>query len=703
MSSQAFSKLILEGSSGREFELSQAQILIGRDPSVDIVIEAPGVSRRHARLYLQDDQVYIEDLGSSNGTYVNHEPISQATRLHPGDRIGLGHSVWLRYEAPPAPESARPSMEDQGGVGAATLLESPETLAAEMEEPSMPPAQTAQAEPDAAAPPAETQVAKRTKPPAERAVAPPAARPSPPPVPEDVGATILGGPDLELPHSEEPPSLAVTVAGEETRVYTLTHAEYTIGRAPDNDIVINSKIVSRSHARLVRDNGGYTLVPSPEAGNPIQAEGRPVSGPTHLQHDMRLRIGGQDPGSMVSMIYTSPAEAEAGAGISAITFGDRSLVTIGRDASNDVVLSTPTVSRFHAQIERVGQRYRVRDLRSSNGTFVNDQRIEGEVWLQANDTIRIGSYVFVLGQDQLAQFDEEGGLLVEAIGLQKWVRKDLNILQDISVVFQPREFIVVVGQSGGGKSTLVDAIAGYRPATHGQVLVNGTDVYRNFDAIRNNIGFVPQRDIIHMELTVFEALDYAARLRMPPDTTKAERHQRVHEVLEDLDLAHRKDVQISGLSGGQQKRVSIGVELLTKPGLFFLDEPTSGLDPGTETALMQLMRRLADQGRTIVLITHATKNVMLADKVIFLARGGYLAWFGPPEEALQYFDQYRSERDRRAREIEFDEIYAILDDSRLGSPADWAERYRGYAAYQQYIVQPLQSRGHETHAQWASR
>jgi ABC-type multidrug transport system ATPase subunit len=222
------------------------------------------------------------------------------------------------------------------------------------------------------------------------------------------------------------------------------------------------------------------------------------------------------------------------------------------------------------------------------------------------------------------------------------VRKNLNILENISLVFQSHEFIVVVGQSGGGKSTLVDAVAGYRPATPGRVLVNGIDVYRNFDAIRNEIGYVPQRDIIHMELTVYQALDYAARLRMPRDTKKAERHKHIMEVLEDLDLVHRKDVQISDLSGGQQKRVSIGVELLTRPGLFFLDEPTSGLDPGTETAFMHLMRRLADQGRTIVMVTHATKNVMLADKVVFLARGGYLAWFGPPDEALVALGNFKS-------------------------------------------------------------
>jgi ABC transport system ATP-binding/permease protein len=237
----------------------------------------------------------------------------------------------------------------------------------------------------------------------------------------------------------------------------------------------------------------------------------------------------------------------------------------------------------------------------------------------------------------------------------------------------------------------LDAIAGYRPATQGKVFVNGIDVYRNFDAVRTDIGYVPQKDIIHMELTVYQALNFASQLRMPKDTRKAERHKRIMEVLNDLDLTHRKDVQISGLSGGQQKRVSIGVELLTRPGLFFLDEPTSGLDPGTETAFMHLMRRLADQGRTIVMVTHATKNVMLADKVVFLARGGHVAWFGPPDEALTYFDQYRTEQDQRARAMEFDQIYAILDDPSKGKGKDWADRFMASYAFGKYIVEPLQS------------
>lgn len=621
--------------SGQEFELAKPVMVLGRDPSVDIVLNSPGVSRQHARVTLQGYQYLIEDLGSSNGTFVNGVQISSPAPLRPNDQIALGSTLILIFQE-----------------------EAPEQV-------------------ETAPSPSKSKMA---------------------PAPINRGATALGD-DQYLPSSSEPPHLFVAIAGEEPSVYTLTQDVITIGRSEDNDIVIGSKIVSRRHAQLERVGNSYRFVTSPDAGNPVLFEGRPLQEPRVLRHEDKLRIGSLDPGSMVTISYEAPAEMAMGADVNAIRFGEATQITIGRDLANDVTLDASNVSRFHAQIERVGQRYRVRDLQSANGTFVNDQRIEGEVWVNPNDTVRVGPYRFVVGVDELSQYDESGGLRVEAVGLNKWVRKNLNILQNISVVFQPREFIVVVGQSGGGKSTLVDSIAGYRPATHGKVFVNGIDVYRNFDAIRDNIGFVPQKDIIHTELTVYQALDYSAKLRMPKDTTKKERHDRILEVLEDLDLAHRKDVQISGLSGGQLKRVSIGVELLTKPGLFFLDEPTSGLDPGTETALMQLMRRLADQGRTISLITHATKNVMLADKVIFLARGGYLAWFGPPEEALKYFDQYRTDRERRAKDIEFDDIYAILDNPGNGSAQDWAQRYLAHPAHQKYIVQPLESRAAAMNAQ----
>jgi ABC-type multidrug transport system ATPase subunit/pSer/pThr/pTyr-binding forkhead associated (FHA) protein len=618
-------KLILSSGSPKEVELTRAEMIIGRDPSVDLPISSPAVSRRHARLSREGDAYVLEDLGSSNGTFVNDQKLVGRRQLKSGDQIRLGQAVTLYYVAPKVESSD------------ATVVRAAPVVDAGMQ-------------------------------------------------------TVIGVEPLPSEVEAGPPELIITIAGENPRTYSLTRQSLTIGRIEGNDIIIPSGIVSRQHARLEKANGGYQLVVSQEAKNPILFEGRPLEGSRILRHGDILRIGSLDPGMMVTMTYNVPGVIAQGVEQD-IVFGEKTLIQIGRDPTNDVVLPSPSVSRYHAQVERVGQRYRVEDLQSSNGTFVNGERVEGSVWLKPEDTIRIGQFRFVMGKNQLAKYDDSNGLRVDAIGLNKWVRKDLNILQNISVSFQPREFIVVVGQSGGGKSTFVDAVAGYRPATPpSKVLVNDIDIYTHFDAIRNDIGFVPQKDIIHMELTIYQALDYAAQLRMPGDTSTEERHKRVMEVLADLDLTHRKDVQISGLSGGQQKRVSIGVELLTKPGLFFLDEPTSGLDPGTETALMQLMRRLADQGRTIILITHATKNVMLADKVIFLARGGYLAWFGPPEEALEYFDQYRSDRERRAGKIEFDEIYAILDNSAHGKAEDWARRYRESRAYQKYVAEPLKGK-----------
>jgi len=622
---------------GETFELQKPETTLGREPGVDWVIESPGVSRRHARFSFEGDTCLLEDLGSSNGTYVNGVRITNPVKLNNGDEIKLGQAVVLTLLLP---------------VTSATVMESPPTeqRATILEQSAS----------------HSTMMEKQ----------------------QGMAATMIGE-DLAVSMAALPPHLMVTVAGEKPVVYTLSQSLVRIGRGPDNEISIDSRIVSRSHARIERTVAGYLLTVLPEAGNPIQLDGRPLTGPHILKDGDLLRIGSLDPGLMVTLTFSQPVAMRAEE-MRPIRFGEKNLIQIGRDPSNDVVLDSPTVSRFHAQIERIGHRYRLRDLHSGNGTFVNDQRVDDrEVWLNEADAVRIGRHRFVMKQDQLDQFDETRGLKVEAFGLNKWVRKDLNILQNISLSFQPRELIVVVGQSGGGKSTLIEAMIGYRPATQGQVLINGTNVYRNFDAVRNDMGFVPQRDIIHTGLTVYQALDYSARLRMPRDTTKEERHERIMQVLTDLDLLHRKDNPISKLSGGQIKRVSIGVELLTSPGLFFLDEPTSGLDPGTETAFMHLMRRLADQGRTIVMVTHATKNVMLADKVVFLARGGYLAWFGPPDEALTYFDSYRSEREQRARAMEFDQIYAILDDSAKGSNQEWSKRYMESAAYSRYIVEPL--------------
>ena len=599
------------------------------------MLNLQSVSRKHACISKVDGGDQVEDLNSSNGTFINEVRISKPSLISNGDTIALGPDFEVRVVLVPVAEKSDSAATAFFQSGA-----------------------KAQAKGDATA--------------------------------------FMSGPvksDQTIAFKEMPPvpvippRLVINELGQEPKIITLTADRVRIGRQDDNDIVLNNRFISRRHAELERRGQDYFIVPSANISNPLLLDGQPVMTATRLDHGAKIRVGGFAPGEMVTLDYLSPT-AE---GQQVIKFTENQLMTIGRDPTNKIVLAAPAVSRFHAEVEKVGQRYRVRDLRSSNGTFINGKAVTAETWVQPGDAIQVGPYRFVLSEGEISQTDDQSeGVSVEIIGLNKWVSKSLNILQDISLAFKPKEFIVVVGQSGGGKSTLVDSISGYRPATHGRVIVNKTiDVYKEFDAIRSTIGYVPQKDIIHMELTVFQALNYAAQLRMPADTTEAERLKRVDEVMEDLDLKHRRDIQISRLSGGQQKRVSIGVELLTKPGLFFLDEPTSGLDPGMETELMRLMRRLADQGRTIVMITHATKNVMLADKVVFLARGGYLAWFGPPEEALAYFDKFRTERDRRANPMEFDHIYTLLDNDELGTAAQWAERFRKDAAYQKYITEPL--------------
>ena len=760
------SKLIMiEGlNPGQIFEITKEEITIGRGADTDFQIESQVISRKHVSIFSREDQIILEDLGSSNGTFLNGIQIFGEATLVSGDQITLGQDIVLEFREIPTAQEATRIEVPESPMEEATRIEVPEspmqavpiqklvvTVAGSIPEthildkdritigrsedndiviPSpvisrqhaylervgdgyrlihMPSATNpflhkgkpvtsqlqlsnlAELQINSDIPNTAVMIVYHTTAGSQETVA---AIPSTQYAVSSAGKsaqTMLDSDfDFGMESPATPPELTITVAGSEQKTYRLDKPIYRIGRAEDNDIIISSPIVSRHHGQLERRDQRYELVIAPNVTNSFLYEGRPVN--THrLHHKDVLRIESDLPGTMVTMTYNSPSEASATVDFRMVSFDQKNSLTFGRDPSNDIVVDVPTVSHYHAQVERIGRRFRVTDLKSVNGTFVNDQRIEGSVWLNSGDSIRIGPYRFVAGDEQFAQYDESGGLKVEALGLNKWVRKDLNILKNISLSFQPREFIVVVGQSGGGKSTLVDAVAGYRPATQGQVAVNGIDVYRNFDAIRNEIGYVPQKDIIHMELTVYQALDYAARLRMPKDTTKEERHKRIMEVLDDLDLTHRKDVQISGLSGGQQKRVSIGVELLTKPGLFFLDEPTSGLDPGTETAFMHLMRRLADQGRTIILITHATKNVMLADKVVFLSRGGYLSWFGPPDEALRYFDQYRTERERKTKQMEFDQIYAVLDDPSKGSPEEWAKRYQSHPAYQQYIVQPLQA------------
>jgi ABC-type multidrug transport system ATPase subunit/CRP-like cAMP-binding protein len=354
----------------------------------------------------------------------------------------------------------------------------------------------------------------------------------------------------------------------------------------------------------------------------------------------------------------------------------KSAIVIGRSDQSDIVVDNPTVSRSHALIQCDEQGCRITDLNSFNGTYVNGERVQTQP-LEDGDQIVIGNSLIYFDRSALSQFSRGGGIKVDAIDLEKVVGKNIMILSGVSLSIYPGEMVCIVGGSGAGKTTLLNSLNGFRPASGGRVLYNGVDYYEHLDQFRQGLGYVPQDDIVHPELSVQQTLYYAARLRLPRDTSRGEINRRITEVLATLELTERRETEVRQLSGGQRKRVSIAVELLTEPSIFYLDEPTSGLDPGLDGRMMEMLRKLADEGRTVIVTTHATRNIMLADKVIFMGRGGHLAFFGSPRDALTFFDVE-----------DFTEIYHKLDPN--DAPTEWEETFRQSDLYQRNVRQRLE-------------
>jgi ABC-type multidrug transport system ATPase subunit len=252
--------------------------------------------------------------------------------------------------------------------------------------------------------------------------------------------------------------------------------------------------------------------------------------------------------------------------------------------------------------------------------------------------------------------------------------RELTLIHDATFSIEPGELVAIVGGSGAGKSTIMNCMAGIRPVSPGMVRFNGGDLSANLARYRTLFGYVPQDDIVHKELSVERTLHYAARLRIPA-LPEIERRERIELVMARLGLAAHADQKVASLSGGQRKRTSIGAELLTDPGVFFLDEPTSGLDPATGRDMMRLLKQLTGRGSTVVLTTHAPADIAGCDRVVFLARGGHVAFTGKPAEALAYFGVQTHE-----------EIYEKLVQER--TPAEWGEAFRANGAAASAPVTP---------------
>ena len=455
-----------------------------------------------------------------------------------------------------------------------------------------------------------------------------------------------------------------------TQTLPLNKDALTIGRHPTNDIVVPIPTVSAEHALIeAQDADGRRAHRVVDRGslNGTFVNGRRVSTLVLRDGDI-IRIG-DALGNWVGLTYQAGRTGES-VSLGQFDLGQAATLTIGRDPASDLPLDSPIVSRRHARVERAGDGHQLIDLGSTNGTHLNGRRISPNVAaaLRPGDVVQIGPFRLTYQPTGFSQATAAAQARIDAIHLTRRVDGARLILNDVSLSILPREFIAIVGGSGSGKTTLLDALSGFRRA-EGRVLLNGDDFYEHYPLYRALLGYVPQDDIIHTDLPVERALRYVAQLRLPSDTSPDEIEQRIRRVLAEVEMAEQREQIVSSLSGGQRKRVSIGAELIAEPGVFFLDEATSGLDPGLEKKLMYTLRRMADAGRTIVLVTHATANIRQCDHVAFLA-DWRLVFFGPPAAALDFFGAG-----------DFADIYAEIE----RDPAVWQERFRASIYAQQYV------------------
>ena len=582
------------------------RLTLGYDENNDLVIPRPNISGHHAVLAFHQGTYYLQDLQSTNGTFLNRHPIHCA-KAYPGDLIGLG-SYEFKLDR--------------------TLL-----------------------------------------------------------------ARLTGeGPDIVKTQS-----LGAVPMVRPKHVAAQT---VVIGRDLNCDIVLDAPQISRQHVRLTSTPTGWHIQDLGSSNKTFLNDRHtaPITIAEATERDILYMGSYRFPISRLKDFLGDHHAAESS--VLALPVGKK-ITTIGRGSENDIVIDAPQVSRHHARLIRKDHALFVEDLASANGTFVNGERV-GRKQLLPQDTVSFGTYAVHIDLAKGAlQKSYKGDILLQAENIRVDVatpKGPKRLLDGVSFTAYPTEFIGVMGPSGAGKTTLLMSLIGYLRPTYGRTLLNNQELISHYDRYRNAIGYVPQEDIIHGELTVFEALFYTAKLRLPPDTTNQEIARRIEKTLQDLEIDETRDVLIGsperkGISGGQRKRVNLALELLTQPSLLCLDEPTSGLASEDAANVMRLLRKLSDQGRTVLLTIHqpSLQVYRMLDNVLYLADGEQV-YYGPTyPDSMLYFHPGVKTNTPQAEEILADPgscLRPLVEAKRAGEPMEtFAARFRQSSYFDEFVEQ----------------
>jgi ABC-type multidrug transport system ATPase subunit len=415
-----------------------------------------------------------------------------------------------------------------------------------------------------------------------------------------------------------------------------------LGSSSNCDLIISNKRISRNHCQIIYSNSGELKLIDLNSTNGTFLNGIKLKSEKtyNLNIKDQVQLAGLS-GILMSVgsENTQSRDLDSQKNILEL-FKNKNSITIGRDSLSDLRINDTRVSRKHASIKKLSNdKFLIKDLESLNGVYVNGSKVNGSKVISKIDNIFIGKYLIKIDGRAKDLSDE---LAISAIGIEKIYPNQKNgkkALHKMDLSVPSKSLLAIMGPSGCGKSTLLKSLNGESPPTKGNVLIFNQDLITNYEYLKTQIGYVPQDDIVHNQLTVEQSLFFAAKLRIA-NISKSDIELKINKILSELNISHIKKNLISDISGGQRKRVSIAIELLTDPMLLFLDEPTSPLDPQTIEDFLNILKSLSKNGTTVIMVTHKPEDLDYMDEVIFMAdnNGGKIVYYGDSTKYKEYFN-----------------------------------------------------------------